>query len=89
MCLQQFTECKRGLEISPLPVSCDTAGSSRKRTKFGGHLGFEPLTEDRVHDFFNVKEVHMDDDSSIAAETQTPVSKAYSCDSLTDESRVA
>ena len=28
----------------------------------------------------------MDDDSSAASETQTPVSKAYSCDSLTDES---
>ena len=86
-CLHQFMECKRELLICPLLVSCDTAGSSRKRTKLGEQLFSEPLTQDRIHDFFNVKETHMNGDSSTVAETQTPVSKAYSCDSPTDEPR--
>ena len=69
-------------EISPLLVSSVTAGSSRKRTKLGEQMGFEPLTQDRIDDFFKVS--HMVDDSCTAAETQTPASKAYSCDRLTD-----
>ena len=48
-------------------------------------MGFELVKEDRIDNFF--KETHLDDDSSTVAETQTPASKAYSCDSLTDEPR--
>ena len=63
---------------------------SRKRTKLAEQLDFKPVTHGRIHDFStNVRETDMDDDSSTFAETQTLVSKAHSCDSLTDENSAA
>ena len=47
-------ECKRGL--SSLSASSDAAGLSRKRTKLGEELNFEPLIHERTPKFFNVKD---------------------------------